>query len=175
MHANNDPLGVRSACPFPGADAVGRPFGVATGHPNKSMVHGVNRPLFLTKIQHDWQRGCFGLFCCSAKDLSVWPVHVSSGGPQRRTKNSRSKLRKPSRRPLRKTKGLRHLPAQQVGTIRSADDDASSNVMPVIREIQRASANFLHQIADTLNRAWITAPRGGTWYAKSVSNVLARD
>jgi hypothetical protein len=30
MHANNDPLGVRSAYPFPGADAVGRPFGVAS-------------------------------------------------------------------------------------------------------------------------------------------------
>jgi hypothetical protein len=29
MHANNDPLGARSAYPFPGADAVGRPFGVA--------------------------------------------------------------------------------------------------------------------------------------------------
>jgi hypothetical protein len=56
----------------------------------------------------------------------------------------------------------------------AADDDASSNVMPVIRKIQRAGANFLHQIADTLNRAWITAPRGGTWYAKSVSNLLAR-
>ena len=30
MHANNDPLGVRSAYPFPGTDAVGRPFGVAS-------------------------------------------------------------------------------------------------------------------------------------------------
>src|SRR5215467_4388266 len=27
MNANNDPLGVRSACPFPVADAEGRPFG----------------------------------------------------------------------------------------------------------------------------------------------------
>src|SRR5215472_13517135 len=27
MNANNDPLGVRSADPFPGADAEGRPFG----------------------------------------------------------------------------------------------------------------------------------------------------
>src|SRR5215472_8402177 len=29
MHASNDPPGVRSAYPFPEADAVGRPFGVA--------------------------------------------------------------------------------------------------------------------------------------------------
>lgn len=29
MHANNDPPGVRSAYPFPEADAAGRPFGVA--------------------------------------------------------------------------------------------------------------------------------------------------
>jgi DNA invertase Pin-like site-specific DNA recombinase len=32
----------------------------------------------------------------------------------------------------------------------------------------------LHQIADALNARGISTPRGGRWYAKSVSNVLAR-
>jgi hypothetical protein len=50
----------------------------------------------------------------------------------------------------------------------------AANVLPVIREIRRAGATSLHQIAEALNARGITTPRGGQWYAKSVSNVLAR-
>jgi hypothetical protein len=49
----------------------------------------------------------------------------------------------------------------------------TTNVLPVIRKIQRSGAS-LHQIADALNARGIGTPRGGRWYAKSVSNVLAR-
>jgi hypothetical protein len=35
-------------------------------------------------------------------------------------------------------------------------------------------ATSLHQIADALNARGIRMPRGGQWYAKSVSNLLAR-
>jgi DNA invertase Pin-like site-specific DNA recombinase len=52
-------------------------------------------------------------------------------------------------------------------------DHHAANVLPVIREIQRSGAS-LHQIADALNARGIGTPRGGRWYAKSVSNVLAR-
>ena len=45
---------------------------------------------------------------------------------------------------------------------------------PVIREIQWAGVRSLHQIADALNARGISTPRGGKWYAKSVSNLLAR-
>ena len=38
----------------------------------------------------------------------------------------------------------------------------------------QTGATSLHQIADTLNARGISTPRGGQWYAKSVSNVLAR-
>jgi Recombinase len=38
----------------------------------------------------------------------------------------------------------------------------------------RAGATSLHQIVDALNARGITTPRGGKWYAKSTSNVLAR-
>jgi DNA invertase Pin-like site-specific DNA recombinase len=53
-------------------------------------------------------------------------------------------------------------------------DAYAANVRPVIREMRRAGATSLHQIADALNARGITTPRGGRWYAKSVSNVLAR-
>jgi len=49
----------------------------------------------------------------------------------------------------------------------------AANVLPVIREIKRSGAS-LHQIADALNARGIATPRGGRWYAKSVSNTLAR-
>jgi hypothetical protein len=52
-------------------------------------------------------------------------------------------------------------------------DHHAANVLPVIREIQRSGAS-LHQVADALNARGIGTPRGGRWYAKSVSNVLAR-
>jgi DNA invertase Pin-like site-specific DNA recombinase len=53
-------------------------------------------------------------------------------------------------------------------------DAYAANVLPVIREIRRTGATSLHQIAEALNARGITTPRGGKWYAKSVSNVLAR-
>jgi DNA invertase Pin-like site-specific DNA recombinase len=61
-----------------------------------------------------------------------------------------------------------------VASIKALADQHASNVLPVIRELQRTGATSLHQIADALNARGITTPRGGDWYAKSVSNVLAR-
>jgi DNA invertase Pin-like site-specific DNA recombinase len=59
-------------------------------------------------------------------------------------------------------------------SIKTLADRHAANVLPVIREIQRAGAASLHQIADALNARGISTPRGGQWYAKSVSNALAR-
>jgi DNA invertase Pin-like site-specific DNA recombinase len=61
-----------------------------------------------------------------------------------------------------------------VASIKGLADQRAANLLPVIREIQRAGATSLHQIASALNARGITTPRGGAWYAKSVSNVLAR-
>jgi DNA invertase Pin-like site-specific DNA recombinase len=63
---------------------------------------------------------------------------------------------------------------QAVTTNKRLADAYAANVLPVIREIRRAGAKSLHQIAEALNARGITTPRGGRWYAKSVSNVLAR-
>jgi DNA invertase Pin-like site-specific DNA recombinase len=59
-------------------------------------------------------------------------------------------------------------------SIKALADQHAANVLPVIREIQRAGAKSLHDVADALNARGITTARGGAWYAKSVSNVLAR-
>ena len=61
-----------------------------------------------------------------------------------------------------------------VASIKALADHHAANVLPVIREIQRSGATSLHQIADALNARGISTPRGGAWFAKSVSNVLAR-
>jgi DNA invertase Pin-like site-specific DNA recombinase len=61
-----------------------------------------------------------------------------------------------------------------VGSLKALADQHAANVLPVIREIRRAGASSLHQIADALNARGITTPRGGQWYASSVRNVLER-
>jgi DNA invertase Pin-like site-specific DNA recombinase len=61
-----------------------------------------------------------------------------------------------------------------VASLKALADHHAANVLPVIREIQRTGATSLHQIADALNARGISTPRGGAWYAKSVSNALAR-
>jgi DNA invertase Pin-like site-specific DNA recombinase len=61
-----------------------------------------------------------------------------------------------------------------VASIKALADQQAANMLPVIREIQRTGATSLHQIADALNARGISTPRGGKWYAKSVSNLLAR-
>jgi DNA invertase Pin-like site-specific DNA recombinase len=58
--------------------------------------------------------------------------------------------------------------------IKALADQHAANVLPVIREIRRAGATSLHQIADALNARGITTSRGGQWYASSVRNVLQR-
>jgi DNA invertase Pin-like site-specific DNA recombinase len=58
-----------------------------------------------------------------------------------------------------------------LASIKSLADRRAANVLPIIRGSGGIS---LHQIADVLNARGITTPRGGQWYAKSVSNVLAR-
>jgi DNA invertase Pin-like site-specific DNA recombinase len=65
--------------------------------------------------------------------------------------------------------------ARQVAVERNVAnaDQRAANVLPIIRDIQRSGAS-LHQVAEALNARGISTPRGGRWYAKSVSNVLAR-
>jgi len=61
-----------------------------------------------------------------------------------------------------------------VASIKALADQHADNVLPVIREIRRAGAASLRQIADALNARGISTPRGGRWYASSVRNALER-
>jgi hypothetical protein len=53
-------------------------------------------------------------------------------------------------------------------------DRFAANVLPIIREAQKAGARTLREIAAALNARGVDMPRGGQWHAKSVSNILAR-
>jgi DNA invertase Pin-like site-specific DNA recombinase len=53
-------------------------------------------------------------------------------------------------------------------------DRLAANVVPVIREMQRAGMDTLRDIAEALNARGVSTARGGMWYASTVRNVLAR-
>lgn len=56
----------------------------------------------------------------------------------------------------------------------AAADQHAANVLPIIRQIKRAGARTLREVAAALNERGIQTARGGQWYAMTVSNVLAR-
>jgi DNA invertase Pin-like site-specific DNA recombinase len=61
-----------------------------------------------------------------------------------------------------------------VASIKAGADQHAANILPIIREAQRAGATTLRAVADALNARGIPTPRGGAWYAMSVKNVLDR-
>ena len=61
-----------------------------------------------------------------------------------------------------------------VDTVKAEANRYAANVLPIIREIRKAGAATLREIADALNARGIQTARGGQWYATTVSNVLAR-
>ena len=50
----------------------------------------------------------------------------------------------------------------------------SARHLPIIREMQRASAASLSAIAEALNARGIATARGGRWQAMTVSHALSR-
>ena len=61
-----------------------------------------------------------------------------------------------------------------VGAVKAEADRYEANVLPIIREAQRAGARTLREIADALNARGVATARGGQWYAQSVANILER-
>jgi DNA invertase Pin-like site-specific DNA recombinase len=61
-----------------------------------------------------------------------------------------------------------------VEVVKAEADRYAANVLPIIREAQKAGATTLREIAEALNARGIATARGGQWYATSVSNVLNR-
>jgi len=83
---------------------------------------------------------------------------------------------------IRKAQGVRlgnpHLEdaraASKIALLTEANRHAS-NVMPIIREIQRAGATTFRQIAEALNARGIHTARGGSWHPGTVRNIMQRD
>jgi DNA invertase Pin-like site-specific DNA recombinase len=61
-----------------------------------------------------------------------------------------------------------------VEAVSAGADKFAANVLPIIREAQRAGATTLREIAAALNARGVATARGGQWHAKSVSNILER-
>jgi hypothetical protein len=61
-----------------------------------------------------------------------------------------------------------------VEAVKAEADRYAANVLPIIREAQKAGASTLRQIADALNARGIPTARGGQWYATSVKNLPER-
>ena len=64
--------------------------------------------------------------------------------------------------------------AKGVTSNRTTADRFAANVVPVIRDIERAGVTTLQGIADALNARGIRTARGRRWYATTVKNVLDR-
>jgi DNA invertase Pin-like site-specific DNA recombinase len=61
-----------------------------------------------------------------------------------------------------------------VEAVSAEADRFAANVLPIIREAQKAGATTLREIAAALNARGVATARGGQWHAKSVSNILQR-
>jgi DNA invertase Pin-like site-specific DNA recombinase len=61
-----------------------------------------------------------------------------------------------------------------VETVMASADKFAANVLPIIREAQKAGATTLRDIASALNARGVATARGGQWHATSVSNILER-
>jgi DNA invertase Pin-like site-specific DNA recombinase len=61
-----------------------------------------------------------------------------------------------------------------VASIKAGADQHAANILPIIREAQKAGATTLRAVADALNARGISTARGGSWHAMSVKNVLDR-
>ena len=61
-----------------------------------------------------------------------------------------------------------------VEAVKAQADRFAANVLPIIREAQKAGATTLREIAAALNARGIPTARGGQWHATSVKNLLQR-
>ncbi|WP_370157251.1 recombinase family protein [Bradyrhizobium ottawaense] len=61
-----------------------------------------------------------------------------------------------------------------VEAVKAEAERYAANVLPIIKEAQKAGATSLREIAAALNARGVATARGGQWHAKSVSNVLER-
>ena len=61
-----------------------------------------------------------------------------------------------------------------VASIKAGADKHAANILPIIREAQRAGASTLRAIAEALTARGVATARGGRWHAMSVKNMISR-
>jgi DNA invertase Pin-like site-specific DNA recombinase len=112
-------------------------------------------------------------------DVDSFVLHIYAALAQREreriAKNTKDALAAAKRRGVR-LGGPKIDEARQLAIAKNKAlaDQYAAKVLPLIRDLQRAGFTSLHQIAEQLNARRVSTPRGGRWFAKSVSNVLAR-
>ena len=110
-------------------------------------------------------------------DPFILHLYAAMGEKERNLIASRTKAALAAKKTQGKVLGGPKLPeareAAQV-VIKSNADRHAANVLPIIRDAQKAGATTLRAVADALNARGISTARGGQWHAMSVKNVLDR-
>jgi DNA invertase Pin-like site-specific DNA recombinase len=110
-------------------------------------------------------------------DPFILHLYAALGEKERNLIASRTKAALAVKKAQGKVLGGPKLPeareAAQI-VIKTNADRYAANVLPLIKDAQRAGANTLRDIADALNARGVATARGGRWYATSVKNVLER-
>jgi hypothetical protein len=69
---------------------------------------------------------------------------------------------------------LGHIRGVGPAALRAEADRFAGNVLPIIREAQKAGASSLRAVADVLNARGVRTARGGKWAATQVRDILRR-
>jgi DNA invertase Pin-like site-specific DNA recombinase len=110
-------------------------------------------------------------------DPFILHLYAAVGEKERNLIAGRTKAALAAKKAQGKVLGGPKLPeareAAQV-VIKTNADRYAANVLPLIKDAQRAGATTLRDIADALNARGVATARGGQWHATSVKNVLDR-
>ena len=110
-------------------------------------------------------------------DPFILHLYAALGEKERNLIAGRTKVALAAKKAQGKVLGGPKLPeareAAQV-VIKTNADRYAANVLPIIREAQKAGASTLRQIAEALNARGIPTARGGQWHAQSIANILER-
>jgi DNA invertase Pin-like site-specific DNA recombinase len=101
-------------------------------------------------------------------------AEFEAGLTSERTKAALAQVKARGEKRLGNPTNLAEAQRRGAASMRAAADAFAARVLPTIHDIQRHGAPSLRAIAETLNARGILTPRGGTWSAMQVHNVLAR-
>ena len=110
-------------------------------------------------------------------DPFILHLYAALSEKERNLIASRTKAALAAKKAQGKVLGGPKLPEARVAAqvaIKANADRYAANVLPIIKEAQKAGADTLRDIADALNARGIATARGGRWHATSVKNVLDR-